>query len=42
MAKVMTKSELIEAITTQHAELTKRDVKGVLESLATVGYTPTH
>jgi DNA-binding protein HU-beta len=38
MAKVMTKSELIEAITTQHAELTKSDVKGVLETLATVGY----
>ena len=38
MAKVMTKSELIETITAQHSDLTKRHVKGVMETLATVGY----
>ena len=34
----MTKSELIEKITAEHSELSKKDVKGVIESLATVGY----
>ncbi|MDR3464608.1 MAG: HU family DNA-binding protein [Xanthobacteraceae bacterium] len=39
MAKQITKSELIEKITAEHSEkLTKRDVKGVLESLASIGY----
>ena len=38
MAKLMTKSELIEKITAEHSELSKKDVKGVMESLATVGY----
>ena len=38
MAKLMTKSELIEKITAEHSELSKKDVKGVIESLATVGY----
>jgi DNA-binding protein HU-beta len=39
MTKLMTKSELIEKITAEHSEkLTKKDVKGVIESLATVGY----
>ena len=39
MAKQMTKSELIEKIAAEHAEkLTKRDVKGVMESLASIGY----
>jgi DNA-binding protein HU-beta len=39
MSKQITKSELIEKIAAEHSEtLTKRDVKGVLESLATVGY----
>jgi nucleoid DNA-binding protein len=38
MPKLMTKSELVEKITAEHAELKKRDVKGVLETLATVGY----
>jgi DNA-binding protein HU-beta len=39
MAKQMTKSELIEKIAAEHSEkLTKRDVKGVMESLASIGY----
>ena len=39
MAAQMTKSELIEKITAEHSDtLTKKDVKGVLETLATVGY----
>ena len=38
MAKLMTKSELIGRIVADHSELTKKDVKGVIESLATVGY----
>jgi DNA-binding protein HU-beta len=38
MSKLMTKSELIEAITAEHEGLTKKDVKGVMETLAMVGY----
>lgn len=39
MKKLMSKSELILKIAEQHADkLTRKDVKGVLESLATVGY----
>ena len=38
MPKLMTKSELIEAITAEHEGLTKKDVKGVMETLAMVGY----
>jgi DNA-binding protein HU-beta len=39
MAKQMTKSELIEKIAAEHGEkLTKRDVKGVMDSLASIGY----
>ena len=37
-AKLMTKSELIEKITAEHSELKKKDVKGVMETLATIGY----
>ena len=37
MATQMTKSQLIESIATA-SELAKRDVKTVLETLATVGY----
>ena len=37
MATQMTKSQLIEKIAETN-ELSKRDVKGVLESLATLGY----
>jgi DNA-binding protein HU-beta len=38
MQKVMTKSELIEKITAEHSDLTRKDVKGVIETLATIGY----
>ena len=37
MATQMTKSQLIEKIAEAN-ELSKRDVKGVLEALATIGY----
>lgn len=37
MAKPMTKSELISQIA-EHLELKKSDVKGVMETLVTVGY----
>ncbi len=37
MATQMTKSQLIEKIATE-SELAKRDVKGVLETLASIGY----
>ena len=39
MAKLMSKAGLIQAIADEHSDkLTRQDVKGVLESLATVGY----
>src|SRR3979490_173819 len=38
MSKLMTKSELIEKITPAQEGLPKKDVKGVMETLATVGY----
>lgn len=38
MAVQMTKAQLIEKITEQHEELTKKDVKGVLETMAVIGY----
>ena len=38
MSKIMTKSELIRKISDQHSDLTKKDVKGVMETLATVAY----
>jgi nucleoid DNA-binding protein len=38
MSKLMTKSELIEKITDAHEGLTKKDVKGVMETLTAVGY----
>lgn len=37
MAAQMTKSQLIERIAAEN-EVAKKDVKGVLETLATVGY----
>ena len=37
MSKPMTKSELINQLA-EHAELKKSDVKGVMETLATIGY----
>ena len=38
MGKLMTKSELIEKVAAAHSELSKKDVKGVMETLATVAY----
>jgi nucleoid DNA-binding protein len=40
MAKVMSKSDLIQKIAEQHTnkEMTRKDVKGVIESLAKIGY----
>jgi len=39
MAKVMSKSELISKLAEEHADkLSRKDVKSLLESLATVGY----
>ena len=39
MAKLMSKSELIQKIADQHSNgLTRKDVKGVIESLANVGH----
>ena len=34
----MSKSQLIEKIAAEHGELSKKDVKGVMEALATVGH----
>jgi DNA-binding protein HU-beta len=39
MAKLMSKSDLIKKIVEQHSNnMTRKDVKAVLESLATIGY----
>src|SRR5438128_1468149 len=39
MAKLMSKSELIQRIAEQHPNnMTRKDVKGVIESLAKIGY----
>ena len=39
MAKVMSKSELIQKIADQHSNgMTRKQIKGVIESLASVGY----
>ena len=39
MGKLMSKSELIQKLADEHSEkLTRKDVKGILESLADVGY----
>ena len=38
MAKMMSKSELIQKIAEKHSNITRKDIKGVLESLATIGY----
>ena len=39
MPAYLTKSQLIGRINEEHSELSKRDIKGVLETLANVGYT---
>jgi DNA-binding protein HU-beta len=39
MAKLMSKSQLVEKIAEQHpGKMTRKDVKGVIESLAEIGY----
>ena len=39
MAKLMSKSELIQKIVAQHSnKMLRKDVKAVIESLATIGY----
>src|ERR1700693_6117760 len=38
MAKLMSKSDLIKKIAEQHSNMTRKDVKAVIESLATIGY----
>ena len=39
MAKLMSKSELIQKIAAQHSNnMTRKDVKAVIESLAAIGY----
>lgn len=38
MSKLMSKSELIEKLAGTSGSMSKRDVKGVLEALAEVGY----
>jgi DNA-binding protein HU-beta len=39
MARLMSKSQLVEKIVEQHpSNMTRKDVKGVIESLAEIGY----
>jgi nucleoid DNA-binding protein len=38
MAKMMSKSELIQKIAEQNSGMARKDVKGVIESLADIGY----
>jgi DNA-binding protein HU-beta len=38
MATLMSKSELIQKIAERHSHLARKDVKGVIETLATIGY----
>ena len=39
MAKVMSKSELIQKIADQHSDgMTRKDIKGVIEFIASIGY----
>ena len=40
MAKMMSKAELIQKISAQHSKsnMTRKDVKGVIESLTKIGY----
>ena len=39
MAKMMSKSELIQKIVAQHSnKMTRKDVKAVIESIAAIGY----
>jgi DNA-binding protein HU-beta len=38
MPNYLTKSQLVEKIGEQHSEMSKRDIKGIIESLAAVGH----
>ena len=38
MPNYLTKSQLVEKISESHSEMSKRDIKGIIESLATVGH----
>jgi DNA-binding protein HU-beta len=38
MPAYLTKSQLVEKVSEAHSTLSKRDVKGVIETLATVGH----
>ncbi len=38
MAKVMSKSELVQQLVGSNEKLTRKDVKGILEALCEVGY----
>src|ERR1700731_3755048 len=38
MGKLLSKSEMIEKIAAEHSELSKKQVKGVIETLAPGGY----
>ena len=38
MPSYLTKSQLVEKISEQHSEISKRDIKGIMETLSTVGH----
>jgi len=38
MAKMMSKSELIQKIVAQHKDMSRKNVKAIIESLAAIGY----
>ena len=38
MPSYLTKSQLLEKISEQHSEISKRDIKGIMETLSTVGH----
>jgi DNA-binding protein HU-beta len=38
MPSYLTKSQLVEKISEAHSEISKRDIKGIMETLSTVGH----
>ncbi len=38
MPSYLTKSQLVEKISEQHSEISKRDIKGIMETLTAVGH----
>ena len=38
MAKLMSKSELIQKIVGQHSKMSRKDIKAIIESIAAIGY----